>query len=218
MGARRNRSALSAVGLVTACVETAWRARPGCVVSMLSLDLVGAYDRVPHERLLAILRKKGFPDWLTGAIASFLQGRRTRIAYTGHESDWIETKAGIPQDSPLSPILFLFYISELLEEFQDPQSTVLGFGFVDDTNLIAWGTSAEDNCRRLSAANERCEAWAKRHGAKFAPDKYQLIHFTRSRRHARDDLATSIQIGEHQIQAEKRAIRVLGVWLDPKLT
>ena len=117
MGARRNRSTLSAVGLLTTCVETAWRARPGCVVSMLSLDLAGAFDNVPHEILLATLRKKGFPEWLTKAIASFLQGRRTRIAYTGHESDWIETKAGIPQGSPLSPILFLFYIAGLLEEF-----------------------------------------------------------------------------------------------------
>jgi len=218
MGARRNRSTLSAVGLLTTCVETAWRARPGCVVSMLSLDLAGAFDNVPHEILLATLRKKGFPEWLTKAIASFLQGRRTRIAYTGHESDWIETKAGIPQGSPLSPILFLFYIAGLLEEFQDPRKNTLGFGFVDDTNLITWGESAEDNCRRLSAAHERCEAWAKRHGAKFAPDKYQLIHFTRSRQHACDDLATSVQIGGHRIEAERKAIRVLGVWLDPKLT
>jgi hypothetical protein len=83
---------------------------------MLSLDLAGAFDNVSHERLLAILRGKGFPTWLVRTIACFLQGRRTRIAYTGHESDWIETRAGIPQGSPLSPILFLFYISRLLEE------------------------------------------------------------------------------------------------------
>jgi hypothetical protein len=139
---------------------------------MLSLDLAGAFDNVPHERLLAILRKKGFPEWLTKAIASFLQGRRTRIAFTGHESDWIGIKAGIPQGSPLSPILFLFYISGLLEEFQNPQEATLGFGFVDDTNLITWGESARENYRRLSEAHEKCKAWVIRHGAKFAPDKY----------------------------------------------
>ena len=72
MGARRKRSTLSAVGLVTTCVETAWAVRLGSVVSMLSLDLAGAFDNVSHERLLAILRRKGFPAWLVKSIACFL--------------------------------------------------------------------------------------------------------------------------------------------------
>ena len=125
---------------------------------MLSLDLAGAFDNVSHDRLLAILRGKGLPEWIIQVVASFLQGRRTRIVYTGHESDWIETKTGIPQGSPLSPILFLFFISELLEGFQRAENDIMGFGFVDDINLVAWGTSAADNCRRLTAAHERCEA------------------------------------------------------------
>ena len=62
---------------------------------------------------------------------------RTRIAYTGHESDWIEARTGIPQGSPLSLILFLFFIAGLLEKFQDPDKDMVGFGFVNDTNLIA---------------------------------------------------------------------------------
>ncbi|KAF2177576.1 hypothetical protein K469DRAFT_529512, partial [Zopfia rhizophila CBS 207.26] len=53
------------------------------------------------------------------------------------------------------------------------------FGFVDDTNLVSWGNSAAENCQRLTAAHDRCIAWAKRHGATFAPEKYQLMHFTR---------------------------------------
>ena len=157
MGARKQRSTLSAIGLVTVCVEAAWKAQPGCAVSMLSLDLSGAFDNVPHDRLLDILKRKGFPDWITSVIASFLQGRRTRIAYTGHQSDWIEVESGIPQGSPLSPILFLFYISGLLENFQNPENDTLGFGFVDDTNLITWGASVADNYRRLSVAHEYYE-------------------------------------------------------------
>ena len=63
---------MSAVGLVTACVETAWRARLGSVALMLSLDIAGAYDYVSHERLLAILKEKGFLEWFIGVIISFL--------------------------------------------------------------------------------------------------------------------------------------------------
>ena len=61
MGARKDRSTLSAISLLTTYVESAWKAHPGCVVSMLSLDIAGAFDNVPHAKLLWILEKKGFP-------------------------------------------------------------------------------------------------------------------------------------------------------------
>jgi hypothetical protein len=150
-------------------------------------------------------------------VACFLQGRRTRIAYTGYESDWIPVQSGIPQGSPLSPILFLFYISELLESLSNPQEGLVGFGFIDDTNLITWSASAEQNCRKLTEAHKRCENWAERHGAKFAPEKYQLIHFTRNRRTTCEDLANSITIGGHRIDS-KASVKLLGVWLDPGMT
>jgi reverse transcriptase-like protein/retrotransposon-encoded endonuclease len=218
MGARKQRSTLSAISLLTASVQTAWQARPGCIVSMLSLDLAGAFDHVSHERLLGILRKKAFPEWLVKLIQSFLTDRKTRIAFPGYQSEWIRTQTGIPQGSPLSPILFLFFISELLEEFQRVAGDTLGFGFVDDTNLITWGNSARENCRRLESIHDRCIAWAKRHGAVFAPDKYQLIHFTRSRRHDKEDLASTVRIEGQQAQVQDKEMRVLGVWVDPKLT
>jgi hypothetical protein len=39
---------------------------------MLSLDLVGAFDNVPHDRLLEILQRKGLLEWLIIGIAGFL--------------------------------------------------------------------------------------------------------------------------------------------------
>jgi Reverse transcriptase (RNA-dependent DNA polymerase) len=87
MGARKERLIMSAIGLLTSCVQTTWRARPGSVVLMLSLNLAGAFDNVPHDKLLEILRRKGLSEWIIRVIACFTQGRRTRIAYTGFESD-----------------------------------------------------------------------------------------------------------------------------------
>ncbi|TQS34328.1 hypothetical protein Golomagni_05291 [Golovinomyces magnicellulatus] len=46
MGVRKHRSTLSALELLTSTVQTAWELNPGCVVSMLSLDIKGAYDNV----------------------------------------------------------------------------------------------------------------------------------------------------------------------------
>ena len=216
MGARKKRSTLSAIDLLTGYVQTAWKAQSGCVVSMLSLDISGAFPNTSHERLCWVLERKGFPPWVVHFVQDFLRERRTRLTFSGFESAWFPMKTGIPQGSPLSPILFLLFIAELLESLQQPTDKTLGFGFVDDTNLIAWGSSARDNCRRLDAAHAKCVAWAKRYGAKFAPDKYQLIHFTRKRRDPSGDLASSIRVNGHEVKPEAK-LRILGVHVDPKL-
>ena len=64
--------------------------------------------------------------------------------------------ASIPQGSYLSLILFLFYISKLLEDLLQLSSNLLVFRFVDDTNIIAWGPSAHSNCLRLELAYDKC--------------------------------------------------------------
>ena len=107
---------------------------------MLSLDLGGAFDNVSHDRLLWIMRTKEYPTWIIQAIRNFLKERRTKITIPGFTSDWITTETGIPQESPLSPVLFLFFISELLSTFQRVHDGTLAFGFVDDTNIVAGGT------------------------------------------------------------------------------
>ena len=86
---------------------------------MLSLDISGAFDHVSHERLLWILRKKGLLEWMIKFIQAFLTGRTTKIVFDGYESEKIPTPIGIPQGSPLLPILFLFFISKLLETFNN---------------------------------------------------------------------------------------------------
>ena len=120
MGARKKRSTLSAIDLLTGCVQTAWEARPGCVVSMLSLDISAAFPNTSHERLTWVLKQKGLPLWVTRFIENFLHGRLTKLAFNGFESAWFPIETGIPQGSPLSPILFLLFIAELLESLQQP--------------------------------------------------------------------------------------------------
>src|ERR1700686_129771 len=159
---------------------------------------------------------KRYPPWLIQSIRNFLTERRTKIAIPGHTSDWIPTETGIPQGSPLSPVLFLFFVSELLSSLQRVHDGTLAFGFVDDTNIVAWGDSASDNCRRLQDAHDTCLRWAQRHGASFAPDKYKLIHFTKRRKDPDGDLASTVRINAHEVQPVE-SLRVLGVWVDPKM-
>src|SRR5204863_1318647 len=97
MGGRRNRSTLSALHLLRGSIETAWTANPKSVISVLGLDLSGAFDNVSQERLIYILiERKGFPEWLTKIVACFMTERTTRIIYTGYKSQPITTATGTP--------------------------------------------------------------------------------------------------------------------------
>ena len=140
--------------------------------------------------------------------------RRTTLLIQGKETEAFQTIAGVPQGLPLSPILYLFYNAELFEACNDSRLHASAVGFVDDANLLVYGTSTEANCRRLEELHRRCASWARRSGTSFNPQKYELIHFTRRR--TAFNLAASVQLGDIELRPSTE-VRVLGVWLDPKL-
>jgi hypothetical protein len=98
------------------------------------------------------------------------------------ESETFEIKAGLPQGSPLSPILFLLYIEELFGLASRPNLGVYTIGFIDNLNLLAYSKSTEQNCATLGQIYERYLNWASRYRIKFAPYKYELIYFTTVRK------------------------------------
>jgi len=75
MGARKNRSTLSALELLTGSIQTAWAAKKK-VVLVLGLDIAGAFDNVSHERLLWVLERKEFPEWIIRIVRSFPNGKK----------------------------------------------------------------------------------------------------------------------------------------------
>ena len=215
MGARRNSSTASALELVTETVHTIWQKGQGLyVATALSLDIAGAFDNVSHPRLISNLRKKGAPEQLVKAIESFLERRTSTISITGYTSELMNVEAGIPQGSVLSPILFLVFAAGLLEVTHKPLQRKIALGFVDDTTLIAYGKTTKDTCRQLETVHEECLKWADKHGAKFAPAKYELIHFTR--RPKKFDMKQGVRIGQTVVKLEP-LVRILGAHLDTGL-
>ena len=65
--------------------------------------------------------------------------------------------ASIPQGSPCSPILFLFYIAELHDSCEAPELQVTVSRYADDINLLAYGNSLAENCFRLERVYRQCE-------------------------------------------------------------
>ena len=211
MGFRKGRSTESALFLLTSQVEKVWK--EGMVASLLSLDISGVYDRVLPEILQKILERKGIPLWLTSWIFSFCTRRTTTLVFDDSESSSIPIHCRVPQDSPLSPILFLFYISELHETVHSPTTGVSALGVADDTNLLAFEHSLKSNLLKLKNTHLKCLSWAARHGIVFSPEKYKILHFSRRRS---DNLQLKLRLG-NVILKPKEEVQVLGVYLDAKL-
>jgi hypothetical protein len=125
--------------------------------------------------------------------------------------------AGIPQGSLLSPILFLFYNTNLIDACHDPQHDMHSTGFVDDQCLLAIGSSTEENCARLAATHEKCNEWSRRHASQFAPAKYELIHLTRHPKKFNLEATVTIPGETPQLIKPSPSIKYLGVRLDTAL-
>jgi hypothetical protein len=213
MGNRKNRSIETALELLIEQIYTVWSSKKH-VVSVLSLDISGAFNTVNHMRLLDNLRRKQVPLWFVRTIRSFLSERTVIFTIDGEDTAPQQPVAGVPQGSPLSPILFLFYNAPLLEALNLLELHLSALGFADDINLLTYSESTAVNCAALESAHDRCLAWASTHGMQFAPKKYTLTHFTQKRTF---NLETSIRVNGREI-APSPTVRVLGLLLDSKLS
>ncbi|KDN71119.1 putative zinc knuckle, partial [Colletotrichum sublineola] len=146
-------------------------------------------------------------------IASFLGSRETEIHVDGFRSETYRINTGIPQGSPLSPILYLFYNADLLDSCNEAEGTT-ATGFIDDVAILAVGDSTEDTCQKLQEALRKAEAWALTHASVFAPEKFQLTHFTRARTRFNTDTTLQSQWGEIR---PKTTCKYLGLIMDSSL-
>ena len=115
-GGRSNSSTDDAITTFISDVQTAWS--HGKVTSALTFDIKGYFDFVNHDRLLCELRRKHIPLEYIKWTHSFLSDREAAICVDGRGCGNMQpVQNGIPQGSPVSPILASFYSAELIEKF-----------------------------------------------------------------------------------------------------
>jgi hypothetical protein len=100
----------------------------------------------------AILRRAGYPDWCQHWVRSYLADRTACFVFDSQKSSNFKITAGVPQGSPLLPVLFLLYIATLYENLQAAHPQLIIIRFANDTNLLAINGTFEANKDLLEAA------------------------------------------------------------------
>jgi ribonuclease HI len=184
--------------------------------SLLTFDVKGAFDGVLPGRLVHRLRSQGWPDKLVRWVASFITGRVVQIRIDGEIGPITEVLCGLPQGSPVSPILFMLYLAPLFRL----GSAKARFGYADDAAILATSPSLEANCRSLSTSLQEALDWGTTEGITFAPDKYELIHFSRRQDDQDPSCTPDVTAGPITVSENTKRpyLRWLGVLFDKKLS
>ncbi|RAL64848.1 hypothetical protein DID88_001444 [Monilinia fructigena] len=164
------------------------------------------------------MQDQGWPVPLLKMIRSFLQERKVMVRLEDAYTDESRVQCGTPQGSPLSPVLYMLYLAELLNQDQ-----ALRFGYADDIALYRIGNTLEENVTAITQDVRRIEAWGLANKVAFAPEKLEMMHFTRRRHaHAPEAVISPTLTIQPTTSApgdtKQPALRWLGVWLDRKLT
>jgi hypothetical protein len=146
-GARPGKTTIDAALYLAQHIKDRWR--QGEVTSFIFLDISQVFPSVSHECLLHNLCKQQVPKIIVTWCCNFLSECTTTLTFDDHIFGPLHASTGLPQGSPLSPILYLFYSADLLEPIPPNDTSWLAGGFVNDTMLVVSSNSIDTNIDML---------------------------------------------------------------------
>ena len=222
-GGRPGRTTVDAIHYLVHKICTAWRAEK--VVSVLFLDVEGAFPNAVTARLLHNLRRRRIPTAIVNFVEQLLMNRKTRLKFDDYTSDIIDITNGIGQGDPLSMLLYILYNADLLDLPDNPLAED-AIGYVDDIALIATGVDFEETTHRLKDMMTKDGGglqWSIDHNSKFEVTKSAVLHLSRKTAPDPDSENGRIPLPKPELRLEGQRVqevesyKYLGIQVDANL-
>jgi hypothetical protein len=142
-------------------------------------------------------------------ISFFLSQRSIQLRFNGKTQPLQRIQIGIPQGSPISPILFLLYIRDICKRRPD----TFTFSYIDDICIGASARSTKKLKQILEKTARAILQEARESAIEFDVEKTELLYASRKR----EINAKPVQVGESLIQPST-CVRWLGFFLNNKLS
>ena len=178
------------------------------VIGTVLMDLIKAYDCLPHDLLIAKLAAYGFEDYATSLISDYLSKRYQRVKIGSLFSSSLEILRGVPQSSILGPILFNIFINDLIFFIQETEVC----NFADDTTRYSCSLNYKEAAHKLSNDTYIVLNWFKVNSMVANPGKFQMFLGSKI-----DNCKITFAIENKQIKC-KREVKLMGITIDEKLT
>ena len=141
------------------------------------LDVEKAFDNVWHNGLRYKIFQLDLPTKMTRWLSDFLVGQLIQVNANNFFSNQINPKAGVPQGSVLSPLLFLIYVNDFPAPHHNQNSLSQ---FADDTAQWAFSLNVCFAAKLLQQDLLKLAMWCAKWRIKLNPEKTKVIIFSRS--------------------------------------
>ena len=120
-----------------------------------NIDLEKAFDSICIDVLFFKLRKSGVSGKKYDILKTFLKQREAYIVVNNIATDKFHNPVGLPQGSVLSPISFIFYLSDFLSEVSTK------FKFADDSSALVSAPTTQELSLALNQISDCIHKWCK---------------------------------------------------------